>query len=807
MHSSCYFIEHFLHEMPRKNNFTKPAYRQTFPGYPTDHLNIHQNLSKVTPEQKNNDVSSVEIEKNLEQNVSENSMYPNFIPNKNIENLPPTIHSMDTEAHFKATTHSQEDIQHQEKLAIINFDPQETSISTASVSKNSSIPSVLSPENLVQALPEQNTIATTDSSDLNASKTIPKMHARNSQKITITYSGFETPEENSDNSTTIGDRNINNIPNERTFQGLSNGSNSNLLPSTELQKISENNQNPPPQCYMENYKNPENSSQSQPSVSVSPQPFSASLETPENGGHYPLRGNDSIQGNNVESESFTTEMDRTSDTNKASSLYKQQCFEYNGGGYVPPQIRNQIAENIDKMISKANDVSLNKQSTDPKITESNKMTENRTYRETNSSPQYNNSSSMNEPQNSSGSAAESNTSVSQTQKSNSLQKDQIQPSFSEKVQGTTRSTFNCKKILRMKVVPPFRKEHFQYPQLLEQDVAKAIAEIASIFHPNLRNKVTISRTNISQPTGRKLQILMVTAPGEAEEDVAQAKTNGITIMGKTVFPTGDEFWRFSPGEFPKRAMIHINNLPVLMETEELEEVLSLPEPTNRDVLERETLQTEAGTIHSGRARIPLIINSKEHENALLNWSLWRNSDEGLLIWNEVPIYMTIPRIHKCRKCEEEGRQYIGHDEKWCRINRKKPEETPPNNQEPIETHSSHDETPVVQPEISNVSRDQVQQSISTTSNDHQAPQEETTHNPHPTTDVENGEDMEENTPSTSSSDDDNEGSTPEKTNQWQQVRSGKKRKRKKKSTTSKLSQSSSINQPKKKQPADPNTNG
>ena len=173
----------------------------------------------------------------------------------------------------------------------------------------------------------------------------------------------------------------------------------------------------------------------------------------------------------------------------------------------------------------------------------------------------------------------------------------------------------------MKVVPPFRKEHFQYPQLLEQDVAKAISEIESIFHPNIRNKVTVSRTNISQPTGRKLQILMVTAPGEAAEDVARAKLNGINMMGKTAFPTGDKFWRFTPGEFPKRAIIHINNLPVLMETEELEEleeVLSLPESTNQDVLQRETLQTqsEAGTVYSGRARIPIIIqkNTKMHSS-------------------------------------------------------------------------------------------------------------------------------------------------------------------------------------------------
>ena len=131
------------------------------------------------------------------------------------------------------------------------------------------------------------------------------LHAILPHKIIITYSSYETPDKNSENSLANDDRNLNMVPNENTFQGLSNGSNSNLLSVTVMAKISKNTTKPPVQCHIENYKNPENSSKNQPSVSFLPQPISTCQETAENGGHRSLRGNDTTQGCNV-SERFTT---------------------------------------------------------------------------------------------------------------------------------------------------------------------------------------------------------------------------------------------------------------------------------------------------------------------------------------------------------------------------------------------------------------------------------------------------------------------------------------------------------------------
>ena len=137
-------------------------------------------------------------------------------------------------------------------------------------------------------------------------------------EITITYSIYETPDKNSENSLANDDRNMNIIPNENSFQGLSNGSNPNLLSATVIEKISKNSTKPPVQCHIKNYKNPENASKIQPSVSFLPQPISTSQETAENGGHCSLRGNNTMQGCNVASESFTTiTSNNAHDANKA----------------------------------------------------------------------------------------------------------------------------------------------------------------------------------------------------------------------------------------------------------------------------------------------------------------------------------------------------------------------------------------------------------------------------------------------------------------------------------------------------------
>ena len=79
--------------------------------------------------------------------------------------------------------------------------------------------------------------------------------------------------------------------------------------------------------------------------------------------------------------------------------------------------------------------------------------------------------------------------------------------------------------------PSLSKRTFPVSATATRRHRKGYVEMLSAFRPKFRNKIMISRTNLLQH-GRNLQILMVTAPGEAEEDVAKAKLVGIKMMGK-----------------------------------------------------------------------------------------------------------------------------------------------------------------------------------------------------------------------------------------------------------------------------------
>ena len=145
----------------------------------------------------------------------------------------------------------------------------------------------------------------------------------------------------------------------------------------------------------------------------------------------------------------------------------------------------------------------------------------------------------------------------------------------------------------------------------------------------------------------------------------------------------------------------------------------------------------------------------------------------LLMWNEIPIYMTIPRLHKCRKCKEEKRQFIGHVENGAESVVKKQKKLHLTIRNPSKPTAA-----MMKPQMYSLKS---RTSISTKYKN-QLIQHQTiiTFKKQYTINIQQ---LKLKTKmawmKTSSSDDNNEDSTPEETSEWQQVTSGKKRKRKK----------------------------
>ena len=96
--------------------------------------------------------------------------------------------------------------------------------------------------------------------------------------------------------------------------------------------------------------------------------------------------------------------------------------------------------------------------------------------------------------------------------------------------------------------------------------------------------------------GKHFQILLVTAPETAQEAVANAKMRGIQNIGKTIFPTGEEYWQYVNSEYPKKLIMRFNNLPALCDDETLDEFMLLPDRIETiGMVTGENQQTEWGT--------------------------------------------------------------------------------------------------------------------------------------------------------------------------------------------------------------------
>ena len=125
---------------------------------------------------------------------------------------------------------------------------------------------------------------------------------------------------------------------------------------------------------------------------------------------------------------------------------------------------------------------------------------------------------------------------------------------------------DVQQVLKMKIIPPLRKEFFTDSAALENEMKKAYKEILSVFNPHYREVITISRTTMKFGD-KNLQVLLVIAPVEA--DVARIKLNGLKIMNRTVFPTAEDTWMVKRSAFPKTVDIRINNLPALCENNQV----------------------------------------------------------------------------------------------------------------------------------------------------------------------------------------------------------------------------------------------
>ena len=219
-------------------------------------------------------------------------------------------------------------------------------------------------------------------------------------------------------------------------------------------------------------------------------------------------------------------------------------------------------------------------------------------------------------------------------------------------------------ILKLKIIPPFNKDHFATKETFDTASNQCIASILRQFSPQLRTKLTLSKTFTMVGT-RRLHTFHLVVPPEASDVFTRLQTNGIEMLGRTVIPQSDSFQRFIPGIYPKHVPVRILQLPSLCQDSELHDILDLPDSTQITSIRHDTDAIDGMHFYNGRVSAMIRVVSPEHEQTLRNWSI-RNHENGTLTWNDIPIYAFIPALHQCTHCKDHRRPFHGHDIAWCR---------------------------------------------------------------------------------------------------------------------------------------------
>ena len=222
-------------------------------------------------------------------------------------------------------------------------------------------------------------------------------------------------------------------------------------------------------------------------------------------------------------------------------------------------------------------------------------------------------------------------------------------------------------ILKLKIIPPFNKDHFATKETFGTASNQCIASVLRQFSPQLRTKLTLSKTFTMVGT-RRLHTFHLVAPTEASDVFTRLQTNGIEMLGRTVIPQSDSFHRVIPGLYPKHVPVRILQLPSLCQDSELSDILDLPDSTHITSIRRDTDEIDGMHFFTGRVSAMIRLVSHEHEAVLRQWSI-RNHENGTLTWNDIPIYAFIPALHQCTHCREHRRPFHGHDVAWCRYAR------------------------------------------------------------------------------------------------------------------------------------------
>ena len=217
----------------------------------------------------------------------------------------------------------------------------------------------------------------------------------------------------------------------------------------------------------------------------------------------------------------------------------------------------------------------------------------------------------------------------------------------------------------MQFIPPLSKNEIRDSNKLQKCFRDCAQVILEQFPCELKDKVTISKT-FTKSKDKLLHSITVISPPEAKLTYVTIRTQGLQILGKTVFPIGKMRLNSSPMTFyPKKVNIKFTNLPVICDNVAVKHLLCLPPNITHDTsIKREKENCNGESFFNGKATLSLTVTDSEQETLLRDWSYNARMGE-CAVWNNVAIRFHIPSLHKCDFCAKHKKLYQGHHVDWC----------------------------------------------------------------------------------------------------------------------------------------------
>ena len=238
------------------------------------------------------------------------------------------------------------------------------------------------------------------------------------------------------------------------------------------------------------------------------------------------------------------------------------------------------------------------------------------------------------------------------------------PTTAKSFAAITNTSENNGEIQVITFILPFTKDSIKSPESRENAYKESSNAILRQIPTSSVKHTTITRTFV-ELKGKHLHALKIIAPSQCQSAFRSFRSNGVTLMQKTVFPFGERRPERIRTGFPRTVNVKLTGLPGICQDHETLKALELPcgiRPVAS--IQKVTETSDVGTFYTGSAVLQISLGTQTDLDNAKAWSFQSRQDGHT--WRGISFVAHIPSLHSCDHCQKEGKQFHGHDRSWCR---------------------------------------------------------------------------------------------------------------------------------------------